>query len=58
MTAWVDLALILLGVIPWVDHSFKTFTHQFVYDNLFFVAANLGALALMFGRRSQGEIAS
>lgn len=53
VTAWVDLAITLLGVIPWADHSLMTFLRQFEYDHLFFFAANLGALTLFRYRRNR-----
>jgi hypothetical protein len=55
-TAWTDLVITLLGIIPWADHTLKTFLRQFEYDHLFFIAANLGTWVLIRHRRSRTEI--
>jgi hypothetical protein len=56
--AWANMGVILLGVVPWVAHSWATFFHQFVYDHIFFVAANLGLLAGLLPKRSSENAGS
>ena len=53
LIAWLNLAVIVLGVVPWVDHSWNTFVRQFAYDHLFFIAANVGLWAQLQLRRSR-----
>jgi hypothetical protein len=51
--AWVDLFLILSGFSPWEDHSATTFFFQFMFDHIFFIAANAGFVAAVLLRRSR-----
>ena len=53
LVAWANTGAILIGVVPWVDHSLTTFFHQFVYDHIFFIAANLGFTASILLKRNR-----
>jgi hypothetical protein len=51
--AWLNLLLIVTHFSPWNDDSAKSFLHGFLFDHLFFIAANVGAFAVFSLKRSQ-----
>ena len=48
LVSWLDMAMILSGLIPWKEHSLHSFLHQFGFDLMFFGLANLGFIASRF----------
>ena len=58
LTGWVDLLMILIGVVPRNSTSLNSFFHQFMFDLIFWVAANGGLaanLALNRGKRGPND---
>ena len=53
--AWANMLSILTRFTPWNDDSAATFFSQFLFDHLFFVSANLGALAVLRIKRIQAQ---
>jgi hypothetical protein len=51
--SWVDMAMILSGLIPWKEHSAHSFVHQFGFDLMFFGLANIGFIASRFRESPQ-----
>jgi hypothetical protein len=51
VVAWLDLCSILTGFSPWADRSATTFYHEFMWDHIFFIGANLGFIAVIYLRR-------
>lgn len=47
LTGWVDVLVILIGVVPRNSASLNSFFHQFMFDLVFWVAAN-GGMASYF----------
>lgn len=56
LVAWIDLGTILLHINPWNNGSSTTFFHEFMYDHIFFLAANLGFIAFVLMRRKGGAL--
>ena len=51
--AWLNLFSILTGFSPWADHSAAAFLREFMFDHTFFIAANLGFVAVIMLRRTR-----
>ena len=47
---WIDMTVILCGLIPWKGHNAHSFLQQFWFDLLFFIAAQIGFLTWKAGR--------
>lgn len=55
--SWVDLALILVGAIPWDERGGSHVIHQFLLDGVFFVTAHLGLIFSIMLKQSQPKTA-
>jgi hypothetical protein len=45
LIGWIDMLMIVVGVVPRNSHSLLSFLHQFMFDVVFWVAANGGFAA-------------
>jgi hypothetical protein len=45
LTGWVDVLMILIGVVPRNSTSLNSFFHQFMFDLVFWAAANGGLIS-------------
>lgn len=54
---WIDMAVILCGVVPWKGHTAHSFLQQFGFDLLFFIAAQMGFVTWKIGRHRNAQSA-
>jgi hypothetical protein len=53
LVGWIDIAVILSGIIPWRSHAVYSFIQQFGFDLLFLGIAHVGPVASLFGGSSK-----
>jgi hypothetical protein len=51
VVAWANLLSILTRFSPWNDNSVHAFFAGFMFDHIFFIAANVGMIAVMSLKR-------
>lgn len=58
VVSWLDLTMIVSGVVPWAEKSVHGFFHQFSFSLLFLGAAHIGFISHAFLNRTKKNLAT